>query len=99
MAKEINKLPKKRPLKVLESKGRGGIYLEMNISDKAADEIMLQNLEFYRAIYISPFFDDKQSKKMLTAIETILRAFGRLDEEKFFKRARKIARKLDKDRK
>lgn len=95
MAKEIKKLPQKRPLKVLDKEGWGGIYVEMQIPDEAADEIMLQNLEVYRDIYSSPLFDDRHTKKMLAAVETILRGFGRLDEEEFFKRARKVARRLD----
>ncbi len=99
MAKAIKKLPEKRPLAVLDSKGWGGIYVEMNIPDEAADEIMLRNLEIYREVYSSPFFDDKETQKVKAAVETILRAFGRLDEEEFFKRARKVARKLDKDEK
>ena len=80
MAKAIKRLPEKRPLKVLDKKGWGGIYIKMEIPDEAADEIMLQNLEIYRDIYSSPLFGDKHTKKMLAAVKTILRGFGRIDD-------------------
>jgi len=80
MAKAIKRLPEKRPLKVLDKKGWGGIYIKMEIPDEAADEIMLQNLEIYRDIYSSPLFKDKHTKKMLAAVKTILRGFGRIDD-------------------